>query len=225
MFCLVIAEKKFDSILHILRKYQNEVSFFELRLDFWEDFSEEKLREILLLPKIRIICTYRAKEEGGVGEVSLNERLEILRKCREMGCYLVDVEWQTFLRVKEEFQAWPSFPERVLFSYHNFQRKPSTKSLRAMLRGARSIGAKIFKITTMVHNAEEALELLTLIPYGNRLNIEVIAFGMGVSGKWSRIASLFLGAPFTYVFPPEKAEVAPGQLDLYTAQRIFKVLG
>ncbi|MCS7149419.1 MAG: type I 3-dehydroquinate dehydratase [Caldimicrobium sp.] len=223
MFCLVLAERDPLAIPDVIEKYRGYTSFFELRLDFWEDFSEGILREILSDHSLKIISTFRSKEEGGAKEVPLKERLRILKLCSELGSYLVDVEWQTYLRSKTEVRSWKAFPKRILFSYHNFTSKPSNRALKSILRRASREGLMKFKITTVVREPYDALELLNIIPFGQRLNLEVIAFGMGEKGKWSRIAALFIGAPFIYVFPPEGREIAPGQMDLFTAMKIYEV--
>ena len=46
------------------------------------------------------------------------------------------------------------------------------------------------------------------------LKVDVVAFCMGPPGRWSRIACLLLGSPWTYVRLVGGAEAAPGQ---YTA--------
>ncbi|BAU23982.1 3-dehydroquinate dehydratase [Caldimicrobium thiodismutans] len=225
MFCVVLAGETWEEIYTQIEGAKTLTHLFELRLDYLEDFAEKELTKILER-NYRFICTFRSKEEGGRKSCSPEKRWEILSKSASLGAYLIDVEWKHLYlgKLKSSIKKSPFFPEKILFSYHNFQETPPLKSLKDLLRRASLEGARWFKITTLVKSFSESLNLLSLIPYGKELGIEVIAFGMGEKGKLSRILSLLSGAPFTYVFPQGGKALAPGQLDLIQAKRLYEVL-
>lgn len=225
MFCVVLAENSLEKLYAKLKGENKHTDLFELRLDFLDTIEESLLEEILAKP-YRFICTVRAKAEGGKKEVANSKRWKILEYCGKKGAYLVDVEWKNLFygRYKSLIKKSSLFPEKVLFSYHDFEKTPSLKTLKGLLKRASSEGVKWFKITTFVKTFSEAIDLLSLIPYGKSLGIEVIAFGMGEIGKLSRILCLFAGAPFTYVFPKDGHPLAPGQLDILSAKKIYETL-
>lgn len=225
MFCLVLAENTLESVYQQIERGKEYTDLFELRLDYLEKLDNFALEDLLSKP-YRFICTVRAKREGGKREIPSLKRWEILEFCGKKGAFLIDVEWKSLFFGKYKFLVKKSslFPDRILFSYHDFEKKPSLKTLKGLLKRASLEGAKWFKITTHVKNFSEAIELLSLISYGKSLGLEVVAFGMGEAGKLSRILSLFVGSPFTYVFPKDGRPIAPGQLDIVSAKNLYEAL-
>jgi len=96
---------------------------------------------------------------------------------------------------------------KLILSYHNYEKTPERESLELNIIKAKACGADMVKIATMVNTPQDMARLLAL--YGHHQNIIVI--GMGEKAKISRPASLFLGAPFTYVSPDGVEATAPGQ--------------
>jgi len=225
MFCLVLAENTIEDLYGALEEGKNYTDLFELRLDYLEKIDKDSLEGILKAP-YRFICTVRAKEEGGKREISPFQRWEILEFCGNKGAYLIDVEWKSlfFGKYKTLIKKSPLFPKKILFSYHNFEGTPSLKVLKVLLKRASLEGVKWFKITTLVKDFSEALELLGLISYGRDLGMEILAFGMGEVGKLSRVLCLLAGSPFTYVFFPKGRPLAPGQLDIVSAKNLYEAL-
>ncbi|MFN4132580.1 MAG: type I 3-dehydroquinate dehydratase [Caldimicrobium sp.] len=223
MFCVVLAHPTWEGIYSQFEKSKPHTDLFELRLDSLQEISLEHLKSFLHLP-YRFICTYRAYEEGGWKQVDPLERWKILEICCNEGAYLVDFEWKIFFKIQSILERSPYFPQKILFSYHHFQTTPSLKVLKGYLKKASNLGIKWFKITTFTERIENSLEFLTLIRYGKNLGLEIVAFNMGEKVKLSRVLSLFLGAPFTYVFPPSEKPLAPGQMDLLEAKRLWEIL-
>ena len=54
--------------------------------------------------------------------------------------------------------------------------------------------------------------------------IPLIAFAMGDLGKFTRVSSLFLGAPFMYVAQDFGQITAPGQVPLSEMRKLLEVL-
>jgi 3-dehydroquinate dehydratase-1 len=52
----------------------------------------------------------------------------------------------------------------------------------------------------------------------------MIAFAMGDLGKFTRVAALFLGAPFMYVSQDSGDKAAPGQITLSQMRALLEVL-
>ncbi len=224
MFCLVIAEPSWERIIERIRSELVHTDLFEVRLDYLEDpIEESRLKELFSLP-CRIICTYRDYREGGKKKVSPVKRLEVLELCVKLGAYLIDFEWRALGAVRSSILKSKFFPEKTLISYHNFDVTPSTASLKKFLKRLSLEGIKRVKIATYAKNLSESLRVLLCIPFGKELGLEVIAFGMGERAKVSRVLNLLLGSPFTYVVASEGDAVAPGQMTISEAKRIYEVL-
>ena len=66
------------------------------------------------------------------------------------------------------------------------------------------------KIVTTAKTVTDGAKILTL--YSNSSKVNLIAFSMGEEAKFTRILSLHLGSPFTYVSLGKP--IAPGQFSL-----------
>lgn len=223
MFCVVLAHETWEGIYAQLEKTKGLTDLFEIRLDYLKDLSPQPLKEFLNLP-YKFICTFRSFEEGGLKKEDPLKRWGLLENCCRWGAYLVDFEWRSFLKVKDLILRSPYFSEKILFSYHNFSKTPNLKTLKASLKKASLSGIKWFKITTFSEKIEESFEFLTLINFAKTLGIRLIAFNMGDKVRLSRVINLLLGSPFTYVFPPLEKPLAPGQMDILEAKKLWEVI-
>jgi 3-dehydroquinate dehydratase-1 len=141
-----------------------------------------------------------------------------------MGAYLVDLEWKALQRFIKK-HGNPPFPlDRTLVSFHDFHGTPNDRALKGLMKSLSQASVKLAKVVCFSEKPEDGLRLLSLIPYGRRLGIEVVAFGMGEKLSWTRIVSLILGAPFTYVSASKDAGTAPGQLDILSAKSLYEGL-
>jgi len=228
MFALVLAERTLSDLRERVRAYLEKTSLFEIRLDYLERIEEKALKEFLteFQNKASFILTLRAASEGGKCEKEAYERWQILEELAPFGATLIDLEYQLCFKgnLKRIIKKSTLFPEKILFSYHNFEGTPSLKELQTLLKKAKGEGIRWFKIATLTSSFDEAFQLLTLIPFGKTLGLKVIAFGMGREGRLSRVLNLLLGSPFTYCFPDEAEAIAPGQLSLSEAKRLYEFL-
>ena len=239
MFCLSVGEKNWSKILEVVEKNFHLTHLFEIRLDYLEDelttthissffdeierlFKAEKLNPPK--PSPQFIFTCRLPEEGGKRRIPEEERLKILSHCLKVGAYLVDLEWKA---LKEHLRraGKPPFPvERTLVSFHDFEDTPSDRALKGLMKSMSKASVKLAKVVCFSEKPEDGLRVLSLIPYGKRLGMEVIAFGMGERLSWTRIVSLILGSPFTYVSQSKGEGTAPGQLDILSAKSLYEGL-
>jgi 3-dehydroquinate dehydratase-1 len=254
MFCLSVGEKSWRKTLEAIQKNAHLTHLFEIRLDYLEDdLSAESISSFILsclsqdlscppstlscraergiphsvrdgAPSLKFIFTCRLPEEGGKRHLPEEERLRILKHCLEMGAYLVDLEWKALQRFIKK-HGNPPFPlDRTLVSFHDFRGTPNDRVLKGLVNSMRRASVKLAKVVCFSEKPEDGLQLLSLIPYGRRLGMEVVAFGMGEKLSWTRIVSLILGAPFTYVSANKDAGTAPGQLDIISAKSLYEGL-
>ncbi len=221
MFCLSLAEKDVISLKEKIKIASKEVSLIEIRADYLENLEKDKLEDIFE-EKVALLWTFRSPKEGGVKKISEKERLKWIKWALDKEFKLVDVEWYFFKKFKNEFQENSYFPNKFLISYHNFEKTPSFKFLKGLLKNFYQEGIKQAKIVTMVKSFYEALKLLELIYEAKEKNLSLIAFGMGERGILSRILCLFCGSPFTYVVLEKEKALVPGQLDLVSAKKLYE---
>jgi 3-dehydroquinate dehydratase-1 len=221
MFCLTLSEKDYKSLFKKIEDGSKYTDLFEIRADYLGEIDPFELEKLLKLP-YRFLFTFRSYEEGGYKKFADEYRLKWILWALEKNFYLVDIEWKFFKKFFSEFQELKF--ERVLISYHNFKKLPSERFLLKLLSEMEEKGVKKAKIVCMSKNLEESFRLLNLIFKAKEKGIKLISFGMGEKGRLSRILSLFCGAPFTYVVLSKKETVAPGQLDIKSAVKLYNIL-
>lgn len=213
-----------------LREVPSYLSFpglglLEWRLDSYIkkysfDYALEALKVLSQPKRHPVLATNRPVREGGEFEGTEDSRLGILHEAVAAGAEWVDLEDGT---PAEDLSAFRSQGARVVISHHEFTGTPDGPSLRRMVEGMAARGADVLKIATYAHSPEDNLRTLELIPFSRKnFGIDAIAFCMGPLGKWSRMVSLLLGAPWTYVQLPGQPPAAPGQFTMEEMQAVLE---
>ncbi|MDR3236540.1 MAG: type I 3-dehydroquinate dehydratase [Prevotellaceae bacterium] len=197
MLCVSIPSLPLPQVMRIIEN----ADMAELRLDLLRP-APDALPTLFSPHGKKIIATCRQ------GYYDDNARLEILKAAIDAGCGYIDLEIEapcTFLDLLIKHAKARDC--KVILSYHNFEATPDKETLELTVIEALACEADMVKIATMVHTEQDAARLLALYAHHKQL----VAFGMGEKGKITRLASLFLGAPFTYVSVDGATATAPGQ--------------
>ena len=109
---------------------------------------------------------------------------------------------------------------KVILSYHRFDCTPPSGVLQTLVRQMRAWNPDVLKIIPYARSSTDSLRVLAL--YDDEPNL--LAFCMGVAGRFSRIAAGLLGAPFVYAFPDNGQPSADGQFSLSQLQTLFRIL-
>lgn len=208
--CVSIFANDYDFSLEVVKKYE----FVELRLDEGI-LDNSQIAEIISSGK-KIISTCRS------GYISDEKRYEILLSAIKNGTTFIDIEhdFKPELRNKLINKAIES-NIKIISSYHNLEHTPNLKDLKSIV-SILNENSDIVKIACKVNNQEDLLNVLEL--YRELLPGKLISIGLGEMGKISRIAGLFLGAPFTYASAGNGLETSEGQIDYETFNQILNEL-
>jgi 3-dehydroquinate dehydratase I len=204
----------------------SEADLVEWRLDaFITRHGQTETREMLAVlgsvPRRPVLVTNRPKRQGGLYAGAEAERLEILEKAVRLGAEWVDLEDDVDEVWRERFRGRGA---RVLVSHHDFARTPDTGALQGIARRL-ATGADCIKIVTTAGRHQDCWPVLGLIPWGREaFQVDVIAFCMGAPGRWSRVASLLLGSPWSYVRLADGPEAAPGQYSAAEMRTLLEML-
>ncbi|MDP4187390.1 MAG: type I 3-dehydroquinate dehydratase [Bacteroidota bacterium] len=206
MICISFCEPDFAKCLYQVKKEE----LAEIRLDL-VDYSEEEIKQIFSCGT-KLIATCRA------GKFTDEERKAKLVKAIESGAAYVDIELESTAGYRQYLmQVAKRHNCQVIISFHDFEKTPALFDLLKVIETASGWGADITKIACMVNDIKDVSRLLGL--YNSKGKI--VAFGMGDKGQFSRVASLILGAEFTFAVLDESKQTAPGQL---TKQQVEKAL-
>lgn len=202
-----------------------------------DSLDKEQLRR-------RVICTVRAKQDGGVFKHAEEQRHGLLKMICAYMPYRIDVELDSLQKDKGLADDLAASGASILASWHSFDHMPSAgvmhKKLQSMLKYTTHL-----KIACMAQNTTESIRMLGLYRWlatdvnqklkninrnsssssnssnGTRRNkATLISFAMGNPGQMTRILCMHLGSPYTYVSLNEA--VAPGQLSLADVKSMEK---
>ncbi len=173
-------------------------------------------------PRLPVIATNRPLREMGAFAGREDVRLRMLEDAARSGADWIDIEHDACIDMIAPLREAGS---KVLVSWHNSAETPGRKILRTKMESMRKAGADALKIVTMARSDEDNLRVLELIPLaGKELGVDLVAFCMGPAGGWSRLASLFLGSPWTYAQFEGQSETAPGQFSVSDMRGLIRRL-
>jgi 3-dehydroquinate dehydratase type I len=192
----------------------------EIRLDYLEKPDLRRLFRTLPGP---VIATNRLQTEGGRWMGSETDRRRLLEEALSFGVHAMDVEFVTDAAWRQGLFTRRG-KTRLILSWHDFSGTPDDAELEQTFNAMLSQEADILKLVTQAKNPADNLRLLALIPRARAAGKEIIAFCMGPLGKWSRVATVFLGGFLTFApFNPQQAS-APGQITVAEFRRMWRML-
>lgn len=205
-----------------------DVDLIEWRLDvFIEQYGLEVMRPILSIlnnaERRPVLATNRPQRHGGGFAGTEELRLQVLKEAAHAGAEWVDLEDDVSVADRGWFIDRPI---KIVSSYHDFSATPKRDQLKRKAEQLAWNGVECIKLATYANEPEDNLRVLELIPWGKRvLQVDVIAFCMGRQGRWSRLAALLLGSPWTYAAFSEIEPAAPGQLTIAQLQTLWELIG
>ena len=213
--CTSVAEKTPDKIRQKLKIALRKSDYVEVRFDFLKVEQIPETLELIKKDLTKIVCTLRPKKEGGKFSGSEKERIAILKLIAEYNPFLLDVEFNTMRRNVTLVKYLDVAKTRLLVSWHDFKKTPSSKELEDKMRQMSKFSHNV-KIVSTARSTDDATRMLEL--YSKKGKNNLISFSMGELGKISRILCLYLGSPYTYVSLGKA--VAPGQFSVDEVKRI-----
>jgi 3-dehydroquinate dehydratase-1 len=212
----------------------------EFRFDYinkTEFITHSFLKELMSIipPKIQKIFTFRRKQEGGQYDLSINERLDVLRHLIEVKPDYLDIEINSESEVLKSLIAF-AYDNKVklIFSYHDFERsltyeetaeilsRFNEKLKQELIIDLHKINGSIFKIISTAQVFDDNVKVLNICKNLSRQDKKFVCFAMGEVGILSRILCVKFGSLWTYGSLDEKT--APGQIKIEKIREIHQLL-
>ncbi len=213
--CVSIAEKTPNKIKKTLKIALKKSDYVEVRFDFLKINDVPEALEEIKKDLKKIVCTLRPKSEGGKFPGNEKERIAILKLIAEYNPFLLDVEFNTLKRNESLRKYLKSTKTRLLVSWHDFKKTPSSAELKNKLNQMSKFSSNV-KIVSTAKSSNDSNRMLEL--YSKKGKNNLISFAMGDFGRISRILCLYLGSPYTYVSLGKP--VAPGQFSVDEVKKI-----
>lgn len=212
--CVSIGDKDLNKCIAAVKLSE----FAELRGDICDLTTQEVVTLINYNPNL--IFTYRLSKE--------NERTakEQMFAAVNKGVAYVDIEDEALDRYVKQIRTAINEKlamgrTKLIISHHDYEGTPDLPALKKIVASCKKRGADIVKIVTTASTVEEASRILRLYD-AKDLAVgpsQLVAFAMGEKGRFTRIASLYKGAPYTYCSATEPT--ASGQYSFGQMMKMF----
>ena len=189
---------------------QAGAEMIELRID---PLGEASFLPLLKDCSVPVIVTCRPTREGGMSDLSDEQRLNLLIAAAEDADY-VDVELKTALAQAELF-AQVRAP--VVLSVHDFSSRPN--KLYNVVNEMNGLDARINKIVWTARSIRDNVEAFELLQSPER---PTIALCMGEAGLISRVLAKKFGAFLTYASLSGDEATAPGQAPIDELNKLYR---
>ena len=221
ILCVSLTERTAKKCLEFVSSSKADI--LEHRLDFMDQI--ESLEEIYRSSRKPIIAACRTIKNGGQFVGTEDERIGHLLEAIKLGASYVDVELGTdqahLTLIKDEAQSNDC---KVILSKHYHENTPDNATLEELLDELSNVGADIMKVVSTPLTKDDCLRILQLYTHKVRQNVPLISFAMGALGRFTRVAALFLGAPFMYVSQDHGDAAALGQIPISKMRAILEAL-
>ncbi len=215
MICLSIGVSGLNKVTDALSKAQ----LAEIRLDLTNLSREETVT--VFRSKKDLIATSRTYQ------ISYEESKKRLlwailgtRTKKSTGKRYIDLDYDSPEDYRDEIiTAAHKRGFSIILSYHNFNATESYERLCEIYESSVERGADIVKIVTNAKSIQECSRILQL--YKKYPVNTLVAFSVGDEGKFTRLISHFIGAPFVYCTLDDNSRTAPGQFTIAEADRLI----
>ena len=253
--CISICAETADELINHIKRAENLADVIEIRFDCLETIDLENISDRLTinrLQKLRLTCkkpfliTFRAFEEGGKKQITLDkDRISFWENLRfDLPLFgdFVDCEWELLGNVINSWRFYKNVKNsKIICSFHNFN-KPigkvetlfKTFNLMTDIKVGENFDpdaftkrpvrhADIIKIAVLTDDVTDTIPIWKLLEKAKSENQPIIPIAMGESGKWTRILGLAHGAFMTYAALDAGSETAPGQVSARDLIEVYRV--
>lgn len=230
--CVPVCVKRAAELRPSIERAAEVGNIVELRLDCLEsdelDAARASLGSFLETLGRPFLITYRPKAQGGVVDLSLEERAAFwrevplwLRGAAGRGWAFVDVELDLLESPHAERLGALFESFTVICSHHDFEETPA--DLEQVYERMARTRADISKLATRANSITDSITLMRLLERGRHEGRGVIAISMGAAGVLTRVLAPAFGAFLTYGSLDAEQATAPGQIDARDLRRLYRV--
>src|SRR5690349_4079666 len=232
--CVPVCVKRADDFAAAVMRAAEVTDVIEIRFDCLERYqvSEALNQYYSLRPAVTqpFILTFRPAEQGGLREISKDERIEFWKQVAQLWqrhqCSDDFADIEAELLFDTTMQQWLEElgGARIICSHHDFKCVP--EDLEQLYQRMAETPAAIIKIAVQANDATDCIPIFKLLDRAQRKRRSLIAIAMGQGGVMTRLLGPSRGSFLTYGSLDDESPTAPGQVtarelrDLYRIERI-----
>lgn len=230
--CVSVISDNHQSIITDLIKLKDlEIDLIELRIDYFKELlNQSKLEELFKMIatldiRQALILTYRSVKEGGLGELSHEQYINLYRLALQSDAFdIYDVELSsgtntiiTLTNIIHEANR------KVIMSNHDFTRTPSLDTMLEKIKQMDSLEADIIKLAVMPEDYKDVLLVLEMTLRANEIyDKPIVTMSMSSLGIATRILGEQFGSAIT--FGKDDKESASGQIEVRSLNTALKII-
>jgi 3-dehydroquinate dehydratase I len=200
LVCTTILAKSKKEFLKTAISAARLCDIAELRVDYLKEPNTQLIDEIISESPLPLIVTNRSYRDGGLfskSEESL--RVSLIEASLDCSPAFVDIE----LGLPDEERSKLIRQARrnnvgVICSYHDFVSTPSVTRIVSLGKQISETGADITKLAFMSSDSKDASRILEAANMMSKEENLFALFGMGESGRITRLAGLLFGSCLVY---------------------------
>lgn len=218
-YCLPIIKPSGGEVLSAIEQSEASYGYFEVWLDYIEDFDLGFISDLIDKYPDRIILVLRRQNLEPI-KMPSGQRLKILGEVAGKDCFIdLDITSQT-----EDLQYAKGVNLKKIVSFHDYAGTPDDAQLNAKIEEITSHNPQIIKISTFCDTVDDALRLLIIQQGFIKSGQKHIVLGMGENGLITRIFGTLWGNEFAFVPETTEGESAKGQITRDKFEKIMKEL-
>ncbi len=234
--CVPVCEANTRDLIDAFARAAKVADIVELRLDYLDEnelqLAGPAISNLISISPCPIIITYRPAEQGGHGNISLQERQSFIQRFRAEGSsgestHYIDIESDlavllqagggTFNEGTGQDLDW----NKVICSHHDFAGVP--QDLERIYNLIASTPARVLKIAVQADDVTDCLAVFKLLARARDDGREMIAIAMGPAGLATRILGPSRGSFLTYASLDSDHGTAPGQVTASEMRELYRV--
>jgi 3-dehydroquinate dehydratase-1 len=217
-YCLPITNPNKAEISAIIERLTDEYGYFEIWLDYIEDFDLDFISALINKHPDRIILVFRRKNLEPI-KMPLQLRRTVLDTVTGKNC-LVDLDVGSQAEDLDYLKN-SGKDKNLICSYHNYESTPTDDELAKIAETMETYSPGIIKFSTMCNSSDDALRLIKLKVKFLENGRRHIVLGMGEEGKITRVFGALWGNALIFIPETEEEASAPGQI---TRQEFDKIM-
>jgi len=210
MICVPIKKKIIKALIKLLVESQEQADLTEIYFDELTKLTESNLKKIFAIKEKAFL--YKSYGE-----------IEKILKVLKNGVEYIDLDLKTDKKIIIEIKK--QFPEtKIIISHHDFEKTPSDKTLRSIIKKMQEKGADIVKLAVTAKELYDSLRIFALLEELKSKKQKAICLAMGKEGAITRAAGHLFGNYLMYA-PIETADnTAAGQISLSDLKKIKNLI-
>ncbi len=212
--CIPIVENKIEDAITAIQSADSKADIIELRIDFLEEVDERRLAKLIDTAEKPLIFTCRLKNQGGTGNITEENRKELLTVAMDKRVDFIDLEF-TSDTIISGTQA-----TKIITSHHDFDKTPESNEIKSIIRQLKTKSGALVKYIPTANSINDNFKIFKML----QENENIISFCMGLKGHISRVLAGKYGSAITFAADSPDKQSAPGQVDFDELTRGYNFL-